>query len=180
MGKFKAGDKVRFLKHSFDEDYFEIGEVLTVSGEKKTNGIDSFYSTKDDTPFIFVDQVELVEASENSNVPKKYNDNKPMMSLIRPEFTKALAEALSYGAVKYQEEKGDTPNYLKGGGFLYSDIIDSLERHLNSFKTGINLDEESGLEHIIQVAVNAMFLHSYRVSGLGKDDRFSLKSLDDK
>lgn len=110
-----------------------------------------------------------------SDSPKKYNKGKPRTDLISGEFTLALGKALGYGADKYDEVKGETPNYLKGEGFLYSDLLGALERHLAKFKSGINLDNESGLEHIIQVAVNAMFLYNYRISDKGIDDRIILK-----
>ena len=111
--------------------------------------------------------------------PKKYNDNKPMMSLIRPEFQLALAEALTYGYTKYEEQRGDLQNYLKGDGFHYSTIIDSLERHLNAFKSGINIDDESGLEHLALAAANIMFLHTYEQCERGIDDRIKLEDLDE-
>lgn len=110
-----------------------------------------------------------------SDFPKKYNKGKSRTDLISGEFTLALGDALRYGAEKYEEVKGETPNYLKGDGFLYSDILGALERHLAKFKSGINIDDESGLEHVIQIAVNAMFLYNYRISGKGVDDRVSLR-----
>lgn len=107
----------------------------------------------------------------------KLDKGKPRVDLIRPEFLLSLGEALSYGFNKYNETVGDTPNYLKDEGFHYSRLIGALERHLYKFKMGIDIDDESGLEHIIQVAVNAMMLHSYRVSKKGIDDRINLEEL---
>jgi len=109
--------------------------------------------------------------------PKKYNDNKPMMSLIRPEFQLDLARALTYGYTKYGEQRGDIQNYLKGDGFHYSTILDSLQRHLNAFQSGIDIDEESGLNHLSLAAANLMFLHTYQNSGKGTDDRVNIKEL---
>lgn len=114
------------------------------------------------------------------NKPKKFDNGKPRMDLIRPEFTEAMGKALGFGADKYSEQRGEIPNYLKGEGFHYSKIIASLERHFNSFKKGVDIDEESGIEHIVLVAVNAMFLHSYLNSTKGIDDRINLKDLNDK
>jgi hypothetical protein len=122
---------------------------------------------------------EVVRKNYVHNEPKKYNSGKPIMSLVRPEFTLALADALTYGATKYDEKRGDTPNYLKGDGFHYSTIIDSLERHLNAFKSGINVDEESGKHHLALCAANLMFLHTYEVSNKGIDDRIKIKELDE-
>ena len=125
----------------------------------------------------------MAEAAEYlmlSSEPKKYNDNKPMMSLIRPEFQLALAECLTYGYTKYEEQRGDIQNYLKGDGFHYSTIIDSLERHLNAFKSGVSIDEESGLEHLVLATANLMFLHTYEQCERGIDDRIKLEDLDEE
>ena len=109
--------------------------------------------------------------------PKKYNENKPMMSLIRPEFQLGLAEALTYGYNKYSEKKGDIQNYLKSDGFHYSTIIDSLERHINAFKMGEDIDPESGIHHLSLAASNLMFLHTYEHSNKGIDDRIVLNKI---
>lgn len=105
---------------------------------------------------------------------KKYNDGKPKMSLIRPEFKKGLAEGLTYGYDKYDEKIGDIQNYLKGEGFHYSTIFDSLQRHLDAWWGGEDLDPESGIHHLSLAAANLMFLHTYEHSEKGKDDRVGL------
>lgn len=111
-----------------------------------------------------------------SDSPKKLDNHKPMMHLIQPEFKKALAEALTYGYVKYDEKRGDIPNYLKGEGFHYSRIYDSLQRHLNAWYGGEDIDPESGINHLALAAANIMFLHTYQKKGKGIDDR----SIDDE
>lgn len=111
---------------------------------------------------------------ERDDEPKKYDSDKPRMDLIRPEFTLALGECLGYGATKYDEPRGDTPNYLKGDGFNYSTIIASLERHIAAFKMGQDVDDESNLSHLAHAAVNLMFLHTYSLCDKGVDDRVVL------
>jgi len=184
---FKVGDKVRYVAHGsdVDEEYYRIGDEYTITSFKRERP-NTYYVKEVDGVYIFRDQLELVEDPEpvvaheepgflyHKTEPKKYNAGKPRTDLISGEFTLALGEALAYGADKYDEVKGETPNYLKGDGFLYSDLLGALERHLAKFKSGINVDEESELEHIVQVAVNAMFLYNYRISGKGKDDRIEL------
>lgn len=110
---------------------------------------------------------------------KKYDGGKPRMDLIRPEFLLDLGAALEYGASKYEESEIETPNYLKDGGMPYSKLIGAMERHTQYFKMKIDIDEESGLYHIVQVAVNAMMLHSYLISGSGIDNRMSLRNLNE-
>ncbi len=110
-----------------------------------------------------------------NHVPKKLDSGKPRMDLIRPEFTLALGEALAYGAEKYDEKIGETPNYLRGDGFNYSRIIASLERHIAQWKMGINIDEESNIDHLALAGANLMFLLTYEKTEKGIDDRVILK-----
>ena len=109
------------------------------------------------------------------NEPKKLNKGKPMMSLIRPEFSEGLAQALTYGYVKYDEKKGEIQNYLKEDGFYYSTIYDSLQRHLGAWWSGENIDKESNIHHLYMATANLMFLATYEVSDKGKDDRVILR-----
>ena len=114
------------------------------------------------------------EEDTQEETPKKYDDNKPRVDLIIPEFTLAIGEALGYGANKYNETRGDTPNYLKGDGFEYSKIYASAQRHLNEWYSGVDIDEESGLNHLQLAATNLMFLYTYSISDKGIDDRIKL------
>lgn len=120
--------------------------------------------------------VSKTNASEDNTktIPLKFDQGKPRLDLIRPEFTLGLGEALSYGATKYKEEVGKTPNYLKGEGLNYSKIIGSLERHIALWKMGVDIDEESGLHHLQLAAANLMFLYTYEKSNIGIDDRVKL------
>lgn len=115
-----------------------------------------------------------VDTISKKEVPLKFDQGKPRMDLIRPEFTLGLGEALAYGANKYKEEIGKTPNYLKGEGLNYSNIIGSLERHIAQWKMGVDIDEESGLHHLQLAAANLMFLYTYEKSDKGVDDRVKL------
>ena len=165
MSKFKVGDKVAVLSTEYIS--VNIGDVYVVvrifnDGVELTNG--NGYNL-----YFFDSELELIKEE-----PKKFNSGKPRTDLISGEFILGLGQALQYGADKYGEDKADVPNYLKGDGHLYSDLIGSLERHVAYFKSGVNIDEESGLEHLLLAAVNAMFLYNYRISGKGKDNRVVL------
>ena len=180
--KFKIGDKVKHIInpttiYEVDHSYEDDGYV--------------FYMCKNEYGYVPVIERNLVMSSEakvleiteeetTEDIPKKYNTGKPRTDLISGEFILGLGKALEYGASKYDENKQDTPNYLKGDGFLYSELIGALERHFQTFKSGVDIDEESGLEHILQVAVNAMFLYNYRISGKGIDNRIKLGKKDNE
>ena len=127
------------------------------------------------------EQVELdagivpeVEVTKKTQTPVKFDSGKPRMDLIRPEFTLALGQALGYGAEKYNEKLGEIPNYLKGDGFHYSKIIGSLERHIAEWKMGIDIDDESKLNHLALAAANLQFLLTYQLTEKGIDDRVVL------
>lgn len=171
---FKVGDRVRAVK---SQNEYEIGKVSSYDGApvyifKGTGGL----------KFIGNQGLELIEDPADVDLvkiykeaPKKYNTGKPMMSLIRPEFQLALAGALTYGYEKYGEKRGEIQNFLKGDGHYYSSIIDSLERHINAFKSGQNYDVgESELHHLSLAAANLMFLYTYETSDKGIDDRVVL------
>lgn len=122
----------------------------------------------------------------------KANNNKMLMSLLPSPALYEIARVLTYGANKYTicndckatfqhnrticSECGST-NIISGAhnwskGMNWSWIIDALERHLDKFKCGIDLDKESGLLHSSQIACNALFLLTFQVMNIGKDDRW--------
>lgn len=80
----------------------------------------------------------------------RYNEGKSMMSLLPPLALVEVAKVLTYGAKKYSRN-----NWMKG--LPWTSYIDSLERHLQAWKTGEELDE-SGLLHIAHVGCNILML----------------------
>jgi hypothetical protein len=123
---------------------------------------------------VEIDAGIIPEKEEIVEVPVKFDQGKPRMDLIRPEFTLSIGQALGYGAEKYGEKLGDIPNYLKGDGFHYSKIIGSLERHIAEWKMGNNIDEESNIHHLALAAANIQFLLTYELTEKGVDDRVIL------
>lgn len=96
---------------------------------------------------------------------KRYNQNKPRMSLVPSSLNRYVAFGLTYGALKYGDD-----NWRKG--FNWKDIIDSLERHLADLKEGKDIDDESGLPNLCLMGCNLAFLIEHFDKGLGNDDRF--------
>lgn len=81
------------------------------------------------------------------------NDNdKAMFNLILPEFEKAVAEVLTYGAKKY------SPNNWQHVDDGLERYYAALRRHLCAWREGEEIDEESGLSHLAHVATNIMFI----------------------
>lgn len=95
----------------------------------------------------------------------RFNSGKHRLTLIPASFGRYTAAVLEYGAIKY-----NTNNWRRGGP--WTAIMDSLQRHLDSFREGENCDEESGLPHLAHVCFNVMALVEFYDKGIGTDDRF--------
>lgn len=76
-----------------------------------------------------------------------------------------MAKVMTMGANKY----GDY-NWLKG--MDWSRLYDAQSRHMNAWVRGINIDDESGLNHLAHAAANCLMLLEYELRKLGKDDRY--------
>jgi len=94
----------------------------------------------------------------------RFNKGKRRFDLIPPDALAAVADLFTIGARKYAER-----NWEKG--MAYSNIIQSLDRHWNDFKAGIDRDPETGCLHITHVVWNAMALLTFMLRGIGRDDR---------
>ena len=74
----------------------------------------------------------------------RHNDGKPQLSEIL-KFGSALdkvAKVMELGAVKYEQD-----NWLKGGK-PDQEYLDSCVRHLKTFISGEEYDEDSGCHHL--------------------------------
>lgn len=83
----------------------------------------------------------------------RYNGNKVRLSLVPPEFLLAVAEVLEFGATKY-----DANNWRKFDSDQVKGCIDSVMRHLEAYRMGQWLDEESNLPHLAHAATNLAFM----------------------
>lgn len=84
----------------------------------------------------------------------KFDQDKVMMELVRPEFTEGVAKVLTFGAKKYAAN-----NWMKG--LTYTRIIGAMKRHLAEIEKGVFYDPESGLPHIDHVGCCVMFLSCF-------------------
>lgn len=94
----------------------------------------------------------IKKSNENAD---RHNKGKLKWSLIDYKSLEPMVKVLEFGAKKYDRE-----NWKKG--LPFTDICDSLMRHLYSFMDGEDIDAESGISHIGHILCNAMFL-SYMV-----------------
>ena len=84
-------------------------------------------------------------------IAMKFDTDKPMLDLVRPEFVQGVAYVLKYGAQKYAAH-----HWTKG--LDYSRLIAALKRHLAEIEKGNDGDEESGLRRVYHVGCCTMFL----------------------
>ena len=116
-------------------------------------------------------QILINETNEESKAEAgtRYDADKPRFDLIPAYPMMELAKVYTMGAKKY-----DDRNWEKG--MSWSKVIASLQRHLWKFQGGEDIDEESGLNHMVHVAWNAFTLIQYSLSFPELDDRSKLQN----
>jgi hypothetical protein len=82
----------------------------------------------------------------------KYDSNKPPLHLIPPEILVEIAEIFAFGAEKYGENNWRDDGGSTGFGRTYS----SIQRHLNSFWQGEDIDPESGKNHLVHALIHQL------------------------
>lgn len=95
----------------------------------------------------------------------RHNQGKLKWSLVSWAALTPMVEVLMFGAKKYAAH-----NWRKG--LKYSEISESLQRHLNAFMEGEDDDPESKLNHLGHVLCNAMFLSYMYIFRKDLDDRY--------
>ncbi len=82
----------------------------------------------------------------------KYDEGKLRYDLIPPSELAKLADVLTYGANKYGDNNWQ--KLEKGKDRYYA----ALMRHLELWRSGEEIDKESGRNHLSHALCNAMFL----------------------
>jgi hypothetical protein len=99
----------------------------------------------------------------------RFNDGKPEVSQLDPEFIIELSELLTISAKKYGK-------YNWALGQEFHTPYDSCMRHMFKFMSGENVDSESGLSHLLHAAANIMILYrSLKLDKKELDTRFNWK-----
>lgn len=94
----------------------------------------------------------------------RHNTGKTEWSQIDWPTLEGMVRVLMYGAQKYARN-----NWKKGQP--YTEVADSLMRHLTAFLQGEDTDSESGLHHLDHVACNVHFLRYHTLHHPQLDDR---------
>lgn len=95
---------------------------------------------------------------------RKDDQGKEQLDLVPSELRYGAARALAYGAEKYARD-----NWR--GGLAWSRLWSALNRHLQAFWDGEDIDPESGLHHLDHAAATLGMLTQSVKDGLGEDDR---------
>ena len=94
----------------------------------------------------------------------RFNTGKLKWSLVSWKALAPMVRVLMFGAEKY-----DDHNWKKG--LKYTEVTESLQRHLNAFIEGEENDPESKLSHVGHILCNAMFLSYMSMYRKDMDDR---------
>lgn len=85
-------------------------------------------------------------------------------ALLPPGALWKIAEVFGFGAAKYADRNWEA-------GYPWSWSYDALQRHLNAFWDGEELDPESGLPHLAHAGFHILALLTYTRTNRAKDDR---------
>jgi hypothetical protein len=99
----------------------------------------------------------------------KFDDGKSPLALIPPEALLEIADVFGFGAKKYGannwRDDGDSTSKLR----TYS----SIQRHLNAWLSGEDLDIESGKNHLSHAATQLIILMIHCIEHPELDDRYT-------
>lgn len=98
----------------------------------------------------------------------KYDQGKAPLGLIPPEALFEVAKVFGFGADKYG------PNNWRQDGKSTSWIrtYSSIQRHLNAWLSGEDLDPESGQSHLSHATTQLMILMIHQMEHPECDDRY--------
>lgn len=101
---------------------------------------------------------------------ERFNNGKLKWSLVSWKALEPMVHVLMFGATKYSSW-----NWAKG--LKYTEICESLQRHINAFIQGEDDDPESKLSHAGHILCNAMFLSYMTLFRKDMDDRYKDENL---
>lgn len=87
-----------------------------------------------------------------AGISPKHDAGKLKYSLVPPVAIKAMADVLTFGATKY------APNSWQGVENAEERYTDALYRHLEGYRSGEALDEDSQKSHLAHAITNIAFL----------------------
>lgn len=100
----------------------------------------------------------------NENTGRKDDQEKIRMDLLPPELLTSVATILTFGAKKYADRNWE-------GGMAWGRVYGALQRHLNAWWGGQEVDAETGKSHLWHAGCCIAFLITYEQRKIGTDDR---------
>jgi len=126
------------------------------------------FDSAENTAYFDVDRIEagivVDDLFEENDVAIKHDNNKPRLELIPASGIDAAGRAMTYGSKKYADHNW-------ANGFDWDRLTGSLMRHLQAWRSGEDVDPESGLNHVDHICANSMMLAAHVNEGLGNDNR---------
>ena len=112
--------------------------------------------------------IELLKKTNKLEEGTKFDSDKSSRpELIAPEIIDALGVVLAFGAKKYEDR-----NWEKG--MDWGRAYGALQRHLNTWWSGDDLDDETNFSHLHHAACCLMFLIAWEARNVGTDSRNKL------
>jgi len=139
----------------------EILEVWEKNGNGNGNG-------NADSEEIKASDRELKEVDTKGKFTKgdgvRFNEGKLRYDLVHPKSHEDMVKVLTLGAAKYKDRNWER-------GMKWSNILQSLKRHVAAFEKGEDYDQETGELHMAHAACNVHFLNAYYYLFPSGDDR---------
>lgn len=94
----------------------------------------------------------------------KFDTAKDPWHLLPWDAVRAIVKILAFGAEKYSDRNWEL-------GMAWSRCFSALQRHLTSWWEREEKDSETGCSHLAHAGCCLLFLLTYELRSLGKDDR---------
>ncbi len=117
--------------------------------------------------------ITIHDAREPALGFKKHDSGKPSMHLLPHEALVGAAQAMTYGAKKY-----DAHNWRRAT--TWNRYYDATLRHLIAWQMGEDIDPDSGAPHLDHAVCSLLMLSSLEKTGVGEDDRYKPASTERK
>lgn len=110
-------------------------------------------------------RTEEEEKQMGKETAARFSEGKNRHDLIPPWVIDEIAKVYTYGCIKYDDE-----NWRKGLVWK-KNVIGPLERHLNKWLRGEDVDDESNCHHLAMVIWQCITLMLYQKYSIGVDNR---------
>jgi len=144
--KYKLTSNPRGIWKEDDKSIMKVGRIIAEDEVLNKNPFSLWYRNQERYWEEVFDEPEITGAD-------RYNSNKPQISLLDFNALEDTVQVLAFGANKYARD-----NWKKG--LQFSQVLDSMLRHIKALQAGQWIDPESNLPHIGHIGCNAMFLGS--------------------